>query len=253
MMNLLRQYRDVTSTLDDREFCDAHEAFIRALVSLERDPLEGVNSDQRHECAAFFSQCQRRYLAIREAEANRDLLAAANGAASAIIEKLKKGFATEAYERVSGLAQLIDFTICRHAVVVGSGAFPATLFWLRDHCPQMRVTGLDIDPNCVAMATALTEALGLRNIRFEALDGRKYDFADSDFVFVANQVVGKKTVLQRVSDSGSAAQIVVREPTPRGELLAESVRYDLPSGFGWGQEGIANSAFLSYDLLLRRL
>lgn len=252
-MNVLQQYRDAISALNDAEFTDAHESFLRKLVSLESNPLGGVSTDQRHECRAFFSQCQRRYLAIREAEACRDLLAAAKGATASVVEKLNQGFATEAYERVGDLAQLIDFSGCRHAVVVGSGAFPATLFWLRDHFPQMRFTGLDIDPFCVAMATALTQALRIDNIRFEALDGCKFDFADADFVFVANQVVRKKVVLQQVSESGTAAQIVVREPTRRGELLAESVRDDLPSGLGVDKEGIANSPFLSYDLLLRRL
>ena len=70
--------------------------------------------------------------------------------------------------------------------MVGCGAFPATLLWLRDNFPTPRYVGLDIDPACVKLATELAAALGVDKVHFELADGRNYDFGGADFVYVAN-------------------------------------------------------------------
>jgi hypothetical protein len=147
---------------------------------------------------------------------------------------------------------LLKFRNCKNVVVVGSGAFPATLLWLRDNFPMVRYIGLDIDPNCVKMAAELVAALGFDNVHFRLFDGRQYDFSGIDFVYVANHVVPKKSVLERIADGRSVRQLVVREPTPVGELLAEAVKPDLPSVFVADVTG-AVSGLMSYDLILRRV
>jgi trans-aconitate methyltransferase len=137
-------------------------------------------------------------------------------------------------------------------VMVGCGAFPATLLWLRDHFPSVRYTGLDTNARCVATATKLTEAMGLE-MDFRVIDGSDYNFAGADFVYVANHVTPKKAVLEQVARSGNVMRVVVREPTRKGELLAEAVRFDLPEHFVVEREGVESPIFLSYDLLLRRV
>jgi trans-aconitate methyltransferase len=175
---------------------------------------------------------------------------AAKGPTDSAIENIDKGFARDAYKRVADLIGMVQ--ACNNLVMVGCGAFPATLFWLRDHFPGARYTGLDTDARCVETATKLAEAMGIE-MSFNVIDGSDYNFAGADFVYVANQVVPKKAVLQQVARSGNVTRVVVREPTRKGELLAEAVRYDLPEEFVVESEGVESPIFLSYDLLLRRV
>ena len=180
------------------------------------------------------------------------MMARVNGATTvSAVESISKGFGRNAYERVRDLKDMVDFRACHSVVMVGSGAFPATLFWLHDHFPHMQYVGLDIDTRCVAMATLLTKATGMNNIHFEVVNGSYYNFRGADFVYIANQVIPKRAVLEQISRRAGPLQVVVREPTRKGELLAEAIRHDLPSEFAIETAGTGSQDFLSYDLSLR--
>jgi hypothetical protein len=247
----LRQYhRERPLDLDDDRFVRLHEWFLRELSTI--DSLADHLSDA--ECAdygAICSRCHRRYLAIKEMQANKNLLAVAMNAGASTGKSLT-GFGRRVYDRVRDLRKLVDFRNCENVVMVGSGAFPATLLWLRDNFPLLRYVGLDIDPGCVTMATDLVGALGIDNVHFELIDGRRYHFGGFDFAYIANHVVPKRAVLEQIARSTSVRQVVVREPTPVGELLAEAVRPDLPPAFVADAAG-AVGGIMSYDLLLRRV
>jgi len=247
----LDRQRGLLSAAGDEQFVGAHEAFLRELVSIDDDLLDRLDG-RLTAYAEFFSRCQRRYLAIKEKEANAVMMTRLDGVACTVAARMVDGFGRDSYERVRDLKDMVDFGACRHVVMVGSGAFPATLFWLHDHFPALRYTGLDVDAGCAEMATKLAKTMGIDNMRFEVVDGSCFDFAGADFVYVANHVTPKKAVLRQVSSSGSNAQVVVREPTRRGKLLAEAVRDELPSAYAVQSSGIESRAFLSYDLLLRR-
>jgi hypothetical protein len=248
----LRQYRRGRPLdLDDDSFARLHEWFLSQLSTIG-SLADHLNDAERASYGEFCSRCHKRYLAIKEALANTNLRAAASNARTPTGEKLS-GRDRSAYDRVSDLRKLVDFRNCENVVMVGSGAFPSTLLWLRDNFPMLRCVGLDIDPRCVKMATELVAALSIDNVRFELIDGRQYDFCGIDFVYVANHVVPKRAVLEQIARSTSVRQVVVREPTTVGELLAEAVRPDLPSVFVADAAGAASGRFvLSYDLLLRR-
>jgi hypothetical protein len=240
------------STVSDEAFVATYESFLRELVA-EGDLTDGLHPDARYVYAPFFTRCQRRYLAIKEKEAYEEMMAVVvDGATVSAAENITKGFGRDAYERVSDLTDLIDMRTCHNVVMVGCGAFPATLFWLHDHYHEARYTGLDIDARCVDMANTLAEAMGINDMDFKLVNGGDYQYNDVDFVYVANQVVSKKAVLEQLSRSDSVGQVVVREPTHKGELLAEAVRNNLPREFVVVNEGIESSVFLSFDLVLRR-
>jgi predicted O-methyltransferase YrrM len=247
----LREYhRERPLDLDDDRFVRLHEWFLRELSTIDA-LADHVNDAERPSYQDLCSRCHKRYLAIKEAQANENLLATAGKAATTTGENLS-GRDRNAYDRVRDLRTLVDFRNCENVVMVGSGAFPSTLLWLRDNFPIMRYVGLDIDPSCVKMATELVTALGIDNVRFDVIDGRQYDFGGIDFVYVANHVVPKRAVLEQIARSTSVGQVVVREPTSVGELLTEAVRDDLPPVFVADAAGAASGQFLSYDLLLRR-
>ena len=247
----LGQYRrERPLELDDDRFVKVHEWFLRQLSTI--DSLDHLNDAERASCREFCSRCQKRYLAIKEALANKNMLAVASKNGTPTGENLG-GFGRKIYDRVRDLRKLVDFHNCENIAMVGNGAFPATLLWLRDNFPMLRYIGLDIDPGCVKMATELVAAFGIDNVDFKLIDGRQYDFCCTDFVYVANHVVPKKAVLEQIARSRSVRQVVVREPTPVGELLAEAVRPDLPLVFVVDGAGAAGGISMSYDLLLRRV
>lgn len=249
----LELHRNRLSIVSDETFVATYESFLHELAAGE-GLLAGLRPDELYTYATFFSQCQRRYLALKEKETYEQMMAVmVNGGVAPAIEKICKGFGRDAYQRVSDLIDLIDPATCNNVVMVGSGAFPATLFWLHDHFPGARYTGLDIDARCIDMANDLKKAMNIKDMEFKVVDGRDYDYDAVDFVYLANQVVPKKAVLEQVSRSVSVAQVVVREPTRRGALLAEAVRHDLPPEFLVRSQGTDSSVFLSFDLSLKRI
>ena len=242
--HFLEQSRKRLSAVRGEQFVDAHENFVRDLARRQDDPADGLGSDEHAAFAAFFTQCQRRYLATKEQQESEALLARVKGAADSAMASLHKGFGRDAYRRVGDLVDMVP--ACHNVVMVGCGAFPATLFWLRDHFPNARYTGLDTNVRCVATAAKLADDIALE-MEFRVIDGSDYDFVDADFVYVANHVTPKKAVLEKVARSSSATRVVVREPTRKGELLAEAVRFDLPEQFAVEREGVE-----SLDLSLLR-
>ena len=135
--------------------------------------------------------------------------------------------------------------------MVGCGPLPATLLWLSDHHPDASYIGLDIDDDSVRAASNLFGRLGRRNVTFQLLDGKDYNYQDVDFVYVANHVSPKKNVLEKISaTAGFGMQIVVREPTRTGRLFSEAVMDDLPNGFNICSIGSDSTEFFSYNLNL---
>jgi len=246
----LEQHRTVLSSADAERFAARHENFVRELVG-RSDPTEDLDAGCRATFIAFFSHCQRQYLALKETEASEEILRAADGIRS--IESISNRFGRDVYSRIGDLRHMVEIPNCRNIVMVGCGAFPAALLWLRDHFPEARCTGLDLDSRCVERAAHVTSIMGIDNVQFEVVDGSHYVFDGVDFVYVANQVVPKKAVLQQIVRSSCVSHVVVREPTRKGELLAEAVRYDLPIEFAVHAQGEESPVFLSYDLILRRV
>ena len=183
ILSFLRQYQQENpSDLDDDRFVRLHEWLLRELSTI--DTLANhLNAAERANYRAICSRCHKRYLAIKEAQANTNLLAIASHAGTLTSENLS-GRDRNAYDRVRDLRKLVDFRNCRNVAMVGSGAFPSTLLWLRDNFPTLRYVGLDVDSRCVNMATALVAALDIDNVHFELIDGRQYDFGSFDFVYV---------------------------------------------------------------------
>jgi predicted O-methyltransferase YrrM len=252
-LDFLRQYRrEHPLDLDDDRFVALHERFLRELSAI--DTLADHLSDaERMSYGDYCSRCHKRYLAIKEAQASKNLRATARISGTSSGVNLS-GRDRNAYDRVRDLRKLVDFSNCKNVAMVGSGAFPSALLWLRDNFPILHYVGLDIDPDCVKMATELVTALDIDNVRFELIDGREYDFGGFDFAFVANHVVPKRAVLEQIARSASVRKVVVREPTPVGELLAEAVRPNLPPAFVADAAGAPGGITgMSYDLLLRRV
>jgi hypothetical protein len=64
--HFLEQYRKRLSTVSGEQFVTTYEGFVRELGRRQDDPTDGLDSNARVDFADFFSQRQRRYLAIKE-------------------------------------------------------------------------------------------------------------------------------------------------------------------------------------------
>jgi hypothetical protein len=248
---LLAGYRARLSASDPGRFVALQEELLIRLATWDVDSIEGVASDTLTNQAEFFRECQRRYLSLCEAEATGLLLDVPPRGALPIGAVLPTAFASASYERVRDLGRLVDLSACRRGAVIGCGAFPATLLWLRDHHPLLECVGIDIDPTSVTLAGRLVERLALADFTLMRADGCAVDYADFDFIYVANQVTPKGRALERIAATADAdVRVVVRNPYGLGWLLAECVRDRLPERFWVAAEGPRSPGFLSVDLAL---
>jgi hypothetical protein len=94
--HFLEQYRKRLSIARDERFICTHESFLQELADREDDPTDGLSTDARDNYVAFFSECQRRYLAIKEKEANENMIALVNGATVSAVNNISKGFGRRA-------------------------------------------------------------------------------------------------------------------------------------------------------------
>lgn len=247
----LQGHIDVFNDCDDASFVHSHELFIDELAHLESINLDGLPADRLDDFKAYFSGSQKKYLALREFQANEIIEAGDVKLDSTAYMALPDEFSRSSYNRVEDLTEFVDFSECHRVVMVGCGSLPATLLWLGDHYPDVSYVGLDIENDCVVAASNLIDRLGRRDVSFHLLDGGDYDYSDVDFVYVANHVSPKKKVLSTISATASVGlQVVVREPTLKGQLFAESVGSDLPEGYSIRNFGVESDAFLSFDLSL---
>jgi SAM-dependent methyltransferase len=236
---------------DSGRFVALHEEFVLRLAAWAVDSNEDVASDTLAREAELLREYQRRYLSLREAELTRLLLALPAGAAFPAHGEFPTAFGSASYGRVGDLVRLVNLTTCRRAVVIGCGAFPATVLWLRDHQPSLACVGVDVDPTTVTLAKALAERFSLADLTFLEADGCAFDYAGFDFVYVANQVTPKSRALERIAATADRdVQVVVRNPYGLGWLLAECVRNRLPERFQISAEGSRSPGFLSVDLVL---
>jgi hypothetical protein len=251
---ILNDYHKLLEHISDQEdFLKTYETFIQELAIIENHAFEPVNEIIISRYSSFFTSCQRRYLMIKEQNAARSFINSTDIKNGLIKESFNSEFEISSYSRVEDLAQMVDFSSCKKIVMVGCGAFPATLFWIYDHYPGMEYIGIDIDSTSIALASSVSKILNLKKFILKLINGSEYNYSNVDFVYIANQVTPKNEVLRRVMEtSNGKIPIVVRNPTPLGKLLAECVLKSSPSNVSFIQAGQASKSFLSQDLLIQR-
>lgn len=248
----LAYYRVHLATAKEDDFLALHEQFVQWLANLKEsslDQLEQQNYLAQHQ--EFFTTCQRRYLTLKERQ-EVNLLIEKSQRVNMVGDSLISRFGINAYERVRDLSQMVDFSACQRCIMVGCGALPATLFYLYDRYPTLEYIGIDIDPVALTTAQEAMDSLGIEKIRLVEADGSQFDYAETDLVYIANQVSPKSLVLEHIAATvEQTVQLVMRDPTRRGKLLADCGRDVLPRQFSLVQKGEESQSFLSVDLLLR--
>jgi SAM-dependent methyltransferase len=128
-------------------------------------------------------------------------------------------FYQNAYRRVSDLEKYLK---AKSLLMIGMGPVPATLIYASQNGLVEKSIGIDVDPEAVELAKQLNSKLKLKNISFEYTDGRDFSYSGFDSVFIANLVVGKAEILQKLaSELPNGTSVVLRDPWGPGKNIAE--------------------------------
>jgi hypothetical protein len=157
------------------------------------------------------------------------------------------------YNRSRAMFDAIDFDDCERLVMVGCGALPFTMFHVHDRTEVAQIVGLDILPEAIDTARQVSQKLGYPRLSFALHDGRSYDYAKAEIVYIASTVFPKPLVMSRIAETAPAgARIISRDPYSLGKLWVEDSEGHLDrrlEAIGAG-EGIRS---LTRDVYFRRL
>ncbi len=167
--------------------------------------------------------------------------------------RMADDFGKRAYYRVSDMFDRINCDGRHRFVLVGCGALPVTLFQVYDHTLIPSIVGLDIRQPVVQRLNGILSKYGISRITALVADGRLFDYADADIIYVANIVAPKRDVLRRIVETAPAhAQIVLRDPYALGKLVTECGADILPDGLTVSSFGSPEPAYLSRNIFLER-
>ena len=156
------------------------------------------------------------------------------------------------YDRVADMFTHVDFSNCRHFVLVGAGELPVTALHVHDRTEVAHIDCLDTRPEAVRSVEALATWLASDRLRGLGFDGAQYDYSSADVIFVANMVRPKQAVLARILDTApDHVRIILRDPYSLGLLWAEEGGAALDPCLSIVTRG-ADSRFLSRNLFLAR-
>ncbi len=145
-----------------------------------------------------------------------------------VIGDVLSDFDRRYYDRAGESFKNVDLRKCIRLVMVGCGPCPTTIFHIFDRTAIPDIIGLDVVPDAIETARALTRRFGLSRVRLEVCDGQEFDYDGAQLVFISNMVSPKAGVLSRIADTAPAeVQIILRDPYSLGLLLAESGQRNL--------------------------
>ena len=158
----------------------------------------------------------------------------------------------ELYDRLAEVFAWVDIRDCRRLVMVGCGLKPFTIFHFHDKTSIPEIVGLDVEPEAIEATTSLATKLSYERVSAKQCDGREYDYAGAQIVYVACMVSPKPAVVSRIADTApDDAQIILWEPYSLSRLWAERAENDLDPRLEVVDRGSV-SAHLSRDIFVSR-
>ncbi len=137
-----------------------------------------------------------------------------------------------AYERVSDLLQLVDFSRCESYAMMGCGKVPASLFYLHDWTSIPSLTGIERDPQALTMASQLVNSFELERIKIVEGDAANFDYGAFDVINWDPFATPRLAIMEQLAATARPdAVIILRDPFLTGTLAMESMLGLLDSRF----------------------
>jgi hypothetical protein len=179
------------------------------------------------ELNAFFKEMERLYTNCYENAEAAKIQAVRGDTQVALAEALHGVYPAGLEPQVQAeLALMENATPPIHKIViVGFGAFPATIFHLQNHLPpNTHFTCLDADPSAVAVAQNIITKFNLPNIDLIQAFGSTYDFSGTDLAHITGLCRGKQEIIDQFYETANShAHLLVRTPIGFARMVYESV------------------------------
>jgi SAM-dependent methyltransferase len=244
----------LASARDDNSFLSLWRETLAWLGDADHAQVSMLIGTSGHRYQGFFAAFQRRYLTIQEKDVAERLFATDASAAPDLERLLQIPFARQAYDRVAEALVLVDFGTCQLFVNIGCGPFPAAALLVHERTNVPRIVAVDNDPTAVELCSNVVRRVASPRVEVVHADGSTYDFKEADVIYVANHVVPKGSVVQRIGETASpGTKVLVREPCGVGFVLAEQGCDLLPASLHVLSKGADDLTFHSRHVLCERL
>jgi len=155
-----------------------------------------------------------------------------------------------AFDRVADIFDRLTLKPDMRFVMIGCGQLPVTAIHVIERAGCGDVVCMDVVERAIDAAGRLKDIFGWPALHPVHCDGRHFDFAGADVVYIANMVSPKAAVIEQVARTAPpGCQVVVREPYGLGRLWADLGEASLPECFSVGSYG-DGSRYLSRDVFL---
>ena len=138
--------------------------------------------------------------------------------------------------------------------MLGCGPFPETLIEIYGFNKEIKqIIGIDKRLGVLKIADKVVKKIlpGAKNIIFESSKAELYDYKDIDVIFLANGLVNKGVILQRIYKTGkNSLEILARNPILMGKSLYEDL-YTLPQLELFTVYDVVQASKLSETILLK--
>lgn len=150
-------------------------------------------------------------------------------------------------------AMNVDFSN-KKFLMVGSGPFPETLFFICNHYKVSETFGLDSNQEAIKNAEKVLQIMSPNNkIKLINSTAQNFDFSCTDIVFMANGLRNKEDTLDQVyTTSPDNINVILRNPINLAGLLYEDVNDYLSKSNKWIVTKRYKSSILGETILIKK-
>lgn len=256
--NFIEQLKDFKDKIDLISF-NQSEKFIATMESLweflssvsDESLVTSLQSDVRFEpIQKYLSEKWHGYITLIEIDIAKKFLNDVS-----LNNNIPSVLSEEDYVGVDRELSLLTRSLsgCNIAML-GCGPFPETLIEIYGFNKEIKqIIGIDKRPGVLKIADKVVKKIlpGAKNIIFESSKAELYDYKDIDVIFLANGLVNKGVILQRIYKTGkNSLEILARNPILMGKSLYEDL-YTLPQLELFTVYDVVQASKLSETILLK--
>jgi len=235
LVEKLEDFRQKLQKIDyihnQNNFFDTMRKFRMFIALKEHNDLYDIFSHSKYfdEYKDFFSKVNMYYIRALESVQTISIMTKSNHNSNNLLELLDSQLIIECYERKGEEINSLDFANAKKLVCVWSGPMPETLLYIYENTDIEKIVWLDIDHEAIFMAWNMIRWLKFNNINLMQMDGRDYDYSDTDIVYIPLFVWDKDWVLKQIAETWKKEiQILINSPKWLWNLIYDGIKNTNP-------------------------